>query len=324
MLHQRSLAALAAILALCTGTAPAQTGFPNKPIRFIVSFPPGGSSDLVARAMAPRMAERLGQPVLVENRAGAGGNIGIDLVAKAPPDGYTIGLGAAGALSINFSLYPNMPFDPLRDLAPVSMLAIIPIVVAAHPSVPAASVRELIALLKARPGQLSYGTTGSGSAMHLASELLKLMTDTDMLHVPYKGSAPATADLAGGQLPLAIVDLTSALPHIRSGRIKAIAVTGSRRSITAPEIPTIAEGGVPGYEADGWFGVVAPAGTPREIIARLNAEVIEALKAPDIRERLLAGGAEAATGTPEEFGSFIRSEIPKWARVIKAAGVKVN
>lgn len=323
MPRKTSLAALVTIAALWTGASLAQA-FPSKPIRFIVSFPPGGSSDLVARAMAPRLSERLGQQVIVENRPGAGGNIGIDLVAKAAPDGHTIGLGAAGALSVNISLYPSMPFDPVKDLAPVSMLAIIPIVVAAHPSLPAATARELIAYAKTQPGKLSFGTTGNGSAMHLAGELLKQMTDIDMVHVPYKGSAPAAADLAGGQLPLAIVDLTSALPHIRSGRVKAIGVTGPQRSVAAPEIPTIAESGVPDFAAIGWFGVVAPAGTPAPIIARLNAEIVDALKVPEIRERLLAGGAEPATGTPEAFGNFIKSEIPKWARVIKAAGVKLN
>ena len=298
--------------------------WPGKPIRFIVSFPPGGSSDLVARALAPRMSARLGQPVLVENRPGASGNIGMDLVAKSPADGYTIGLGAAGALSINASLFPSMPFDPVKDLAPVSLLALIPIVIAAHTSTGASSVSELIALAKARPGALSYGTTGNGSAMHLAGEMLQQMTGTSMVHVPYKGSGPAASDAAGGQLPLAIVDLTSALPHIRSGRIRALAVTGAQRSVTAPEIPTVAESGVPGFDAVGWFGVVAPAGTAAPVIARLNAEIVDGMKVPEIRERLLAGGAEPATSTPEEFGSFIRAEVPKWARVIKAAGVKLN
>jgi len=317
----RALLAAALLFAHC---ALAQAPFPSRPIRFIVSFPPGGSSDLVARALAPRMSERLGQQVLVENRPGAGGNIGVDAVAKSPPDGHTIGLGAAGALAINPSLYPNMPFDPVKDLAPVSLLALIPIVIAAHPSVGASNVKELIAAAKSQPGKLSFGTTGQGSAMHLAGEMLNLMAQISMVHVPYKGSGPAAADLAGGQLPVAIVDLTSALPHIRSGRVKAIAVTGASRSITAPEIPTVAESGVPGFDAVGWFGVVAPAGTPAPVIARLNAEIVDGMKAPEIRERLLAGGAEPATSSAEEFGRFIRSEVPKWANVIKSAGVKVN
>jgi tripartite-type tricarboxylate transporter receptor subunit TctC len=314
---------VAAALALHAPAALAQA-WPAKPIRFIVTFPPGGSSDLVARALAPRMSERLGQQVLVENRPGAGGNIGADLVAKAPADGYTIGLSAAGALSINASLYPSMPFDPVKDLAPVSLLALIPIVIAAHPSANAANVRELIAAAKARPGALSYGTTGNGSAMHLAGELLQQMTGIRIVHVPYKGSGPAAADAAGGQLPLAIVDLTSALPHIKAGRMRALAVTGAQRSVTAPEIPTVAETGVPGFDAVGWFGVVAPAGTPAPVIARLNAEIVEGMKVQEIRERLLAGGAEPATSTPEEFGAFVRAETAKWARVIKVAGVKLD
>ncbi len=311
------------ILAVLAFPAWGQT-FPSKPIRFIVSFPPGGSSDLVARGMAPRMTERLGQQVVVENRPGAGGNIGVDVVAKSAPDGHTIGLAAVGALAINPSLYAQMPFDPVKDLAPVSLLANIPIVIAAHPSTPAGNVRELVALLKAQPGKLSFGTTGNGSAMHLAGELLKMMTDTSMVHIPYKGSAPAAADLAGGQLPLAIVDLTSALPHIRAGRVKAIAVTGDARAAAAPEIPTVAESGISGFVAQGWFAVVAPAGTPAPILARLNSEVVEAMKIQELRDRLIAGGAEPATGTPEQLGALIRSENAKWARVIKAGGVKLQ
>jgi tripartite-type tricarboxylate transporter receptor subunit TctC len=311
------------VAALVSGAAGAQA-YPSKPIRWVVGFPPGGGTDIISRLIAQKMGESWGQQVLVENRPGAGGNIGMDAVAKAAPDGHTIGLGAAGALSVNVSLLPSMPFDPLKDLAPVSMLAIIPIVVAAHPSVPATDARSLIAYAKSQPGKLSFGTTGNGSAMHLAGELMKQMAEFDMLHVPYKGSAPAAADLAGGQIPLAIVDLTSALPHIRSGRVKAIGVTSASRSAVAPEIPTIAETGLPGFDAIGWFGVVAPGGTPSALIARLNAEVVEAMKAPEIRERLMAGGAEPQTSTPEEFAAFIRAEIPKWARVIKSAGVKPN
>ncbi len=323
-MNKEWIAAALAACALLAGGASGQGTYPSKPVRYIVSFPPGGSADLVSRAMAPRMAERLGQQVVVENRPGAGGNIGVDAVAKSAPDGHTIGLAAAGALAINLSLYPNMPFDPVKDLAPVSLLATIPIVIASNPSSGAASVRELIALARSQPGKLSFGTTGSGSAMHLAGELLKMMAGIDMVHVPYKGSGPAASDLAGGQIPLAIVDLTSALPHIRSGRIKAVAVTGASRTVTAPDIPTVAESGVPGFDAVGWFGVVAPAGTPAPIVARLNAEIVDALKLPEVRQRLLAGGAEPATSTPEEFGRLIRSESAKWAKVIKAAGVKLN
>jgi len=315
---------LAWLLAASALNALAQGAWPQKPIRFIVSFPPGGSSDLVARALAPRLAERLGQPLLVENRPGAGGNIGVDLVAKAPPDGHTLGLAAAGALTINPSLYPGMPFDPQKDLAPVSLLAMIPIVIVAHPSLGANSLREMLELARARPGQISFGTTGAGSSMHLAGELLEMMASVRMVHVPYKGSAPAAADLAGGQLPLAIVDLTSALPHIRAGRIRALAVTGAARAVSAPEIPTVAESGLPGFDATGWFGAVAPAGVPPAVITRLNAEIADALRAPEIRERILAGGAEPESSTPEQFAERIRSEAAGWARLIRAAGVKLN
>jgi tripartite-type tricarboxylate transporter receptor subunit TctC len=317
-------AALFAAGALCASLAAAQGGWPSKPVRFIVSFPPGGSSDLVARLLAPRLAERLGQPWLVENRPGAGGNIGVDLVAKAPADGYTVGIAAAGALTINAHLYPSMPFDPQKDLAPVSMLAMIPIVVVAHPSLGAGSLRELLALARSRPGELSFGTTGAGSSMHLAGEMLKQMAEVSMVHVPYKGSGPAAADAASGQLPLAIVDLTSALPFIRAGRLRAIAVTGAARSASAPDIPTVAESGLAGFDAVGWFGAVAPAGTPAPVVARLSAEIAEALRSRDLRERILAGGAEPEPSTPEQFAERIRSESAGWARVVRAAGLKLN
>jgi len=298
--------------------------WPAKPIRFIVSFPPGGSADIIARALAQKLSEpgSLGQQVLVDNRAGAGGNIGVDLAAKSAPDGYTIVLGAAGAIVINQSLMGGLPYDPQKDLAPISLLATIPIVLAVHPSTPANSVRELIALARSKP--LAFASAGNGTAMHLSGELFKLKAGLDLQHVPYKGSGPAVADLMGGQVPVAFVDLSSALPHIRSGRVRALAVAGGKRTITAPEIPTIAESGVPGYDAVGWFGLFAPAGTPRDIINRLNAEVRRIMQLPDVRERALASGAEPAADTPEEFAAYIRTEIPKWAEVVKVSGAKAN
>src|SRR5687768_15934492 len=258
--------------------------YPSKPIRFIVSFPPGGSSDLIARLIAPRMAERMGQQVLVENRPGAGGNIGVDLVAKAPPDGYTIGLAAAGALSSNVSLYPNMPFNPEKDLAPVSMLAMIPFFLVAHPSQPG-SVKELIAAAKARPGAIAVGYGGNGSTMHLAGELFNMMAGVKLQPVPYKGSGPVSTDVLGGQVPLGVVDVPSAIAHVRAGKMRALAVTSKRRIVAAPDVPTFEEAGVPGYEAIGWFGTVAPANTPPAVIQRLHREIVAALQDPQIRER---------------------------------------
>jgi tripartite-type tricarboxylate transporter receptor subunit TctC len=309
-------------LALACGAALAQP-YPSKPIRFIVSFPPGGSSDLIARAIAPHLSDRLGQPVVVENRPGAGGMIGVDAVAKAPPDGYTIGLAAAGALSSNISLYPSMPFHPERDLAHVSPLAMIPFFLIAHPSQPP-TLKEVIAKAKSAPGTMSFGHGGNGSTMHLSGELLNMLAGTKIQAVPYKGSGPVSADVLGGQVPLGVVDVPSALSNVRAGKLRALAVTSKRRISAAPEVPTFEEAGVPGYEAIGWFGVVAPAGTPRPIVERLNAEIRAALQDPAIRERALAAGTEPFTATPEAFTEMIREETKKWAEVIKAGGIKLQ
>jgi tripartite-type tricarboxylate transporter receptor subunit TctC len=297
--------------------------YPSKPIRFVVSFPPGGSADLVARSIAPRVAERLGQPVVVENRAGAGGNIGVDAVAKAAPDGYTIGLAAAGALAVNPSLQASMPFSAEKDLAPISMLAMIPFFLIAHPSQPS-SLKQVVENAKARPGSLAYGHGGNASAMHLSGELLKMMAGIDMQAVPYKGSGQVTADVLGGQVPLGVVDVPSAIANVKAGKLRALAVTTARRIAAAPEVPTVAEAGVPGYESIGWFGAVAPANTPAGIVRRLNREMAAALSIADVRERVLAAGAEPATGTPQEFAAFIGSETRKWAHVINTAKVRVD
>ncbi len=269
------------------------------------------------------MAERTGQPVLVENRPGAGGNIGVDAVAKAAPDGYTIGLAAAGALSVNISLYPSMPFHPEKDLAPVSMLAMIPFFLVAHPSQPA-SLRQLIDTAKAKPGTLAYGHGGNGTAMHLAGELLNMMAGISLQSVPYKGSGPVATDVLGGQVPLGVVDVPSAIAHVRAGKLRALAVTSKRRIAAAPEVPSFEEAGLPGYEAIGWFGAVAPANTPADIISRLNREIVAALSVPEIRERALAAGVEPFSNTPQEFAAMIREEIRKWAQVIRTAGIKLE
>lgn len=314
---------LALLAAAFLSVAVHAQSYPSRSVRFIVPFPPGGSSDLIARAIAPHMAERMGQPVLVENRPGAGGMIGVDLVAKAPPDGYTIGLAAAGALSSNISLYPSMPFHPEKDLAPVSMLAMIPFFLVAHPS-QASSLKQLIEAAKAKPGAIAIGYGGNGSTMHLAGELFNMMAGIKLQPVPYRGSGPVSADVLGGQVPLGVVDVPSAIAHVRAGKMRALAVTTKRRIVAAPEVPTFEEAGVPGYEAIGWFGAVAPANTPVEIINRLNREIIAALAAPDIRERALAAGAEPFTSTPQEFAAMIREETLKWAQVIRTADIKLQ
>jgi tripartite-type tricarboxylate transporter receptor subunit TctC len=313
---------LSVTLLLAAGAALGQT-YPSKPIRYIVPFPPGGSSDLIARVIAPKMSEKLGQPIVVENRPGAGGMLGVDAVAKAAPDGYTIGLAAAGALSSNVHLYPKMPFDPEKDLAPITNLAMIPFFLVANPSAPG-SIKELIAQAKAKPGALSYGHGGQGSTMHLAGELLNMLAKVNVTSVPYKGSAPVSSDVLGGTIPFGVVDVPSSIANVRAGKMKALAVTSRTRIAAAPDVPTFEEAGVPGYEAVGWFGSVAPAGTPKAIIDRLNAETRAALALPDVRERVVAAGTEPATGTPEEFAAYIREETKKWGEVIKAGNIKLQ
>jgi tripartite-type tricarboxylate transporter receptor subunit TctC len=308
------------LLALAlAGAAHAQ--WPAKPIRFIVSFPPGGSSDLVARAVAAPMSERLGQPVVVENRPGAGGNIGVDAVAKSAPDGYTIGLAATGALTVNPTLYARMPFDPQRDLAPITLLAMIPFLVVANPAAPP-TLAQTLAAAKQQP--LSYGHGGNGSAMHLSGELLKMMSGAELVPIAYKGSGPVSADVLGGQVPLGIVDVPSAIAAIKAGKLRALAVTTDRRLASLPDVPTVAEAGVPGYESIGWFGAVAPAATPSPIIERLHGEMTAALAAPEVRARVIAAGTEPLTTSPAQFAAMIRDETRKWAEVIRRAGVKLE
>ena len=313
---------LAFLLTLAATSAQAQA-WPSKPVRFIVPFPPGGSSDLISRAIAPRLTEKLGQPVVVENRPGAGGMIGVEAIARAAPDGTVIGLAAAGALSSNIHLYPSMPYHPEKDLAPISMLAMIPFFLVAHPT-QAASLKELIAKAKASPGALSYGHGGQGSTMHLAGELLNMMAAIQVQAVPYKGSGPVSADVLGGQVPLGVVDVPSAIANVKAGKLRALAVTTKRRISAAPDVPTFEEAGLPGYEAIGWFGAVAPAGTPREIVERLNSEIRAALSNADVREKSLAAGAEPFPTTPEEFATIIRDETKKWGEVVRTANIKLQ
>ena len=324
-LFARVLLACAAAASLLALPAQAQkTDYPTKPVRMVVTFPPGGSADAVVRMLVPRLNEKLGQQVVVDNRPGAGGNIGLTVVAKAAPDGYTLGVGAAGALAANPSLYAQMPFDPLKDLTPVTMLAAIPFVIVGHPSVPAKTQRELIALSKAQPGKLSIGHGGNGTAMHLTAALFGQMADVKLVEVPYRGSGPAALDVLSGQVPLAVVDLPAALQHIKAGKLIAYAVTSPQRLPMLPEVPTVAEAGLPGYDSTGWFGVVAPAGTPPAIVARLNAEINAALNDETIRTSMRNLGVEPAPGTAEAFDAYIRSETQKWAKVIKTANIKAE
>lgn len=315
------LFALLASLLWCA-LAAAQS-WPSKPIRYIVPFPPGGSSDLISRAIAPRLSERLGQPIVIENKPGAGGMLGVDQVAKAAPDGHTIGLAAAGALSSNISLYPKMPFHPEKDLAHVTPLAMIPFFLVAHPSQPP-TLREVMAAAKAQPDVLSYGHGGSGSTMHLAGELLNMLAELKIQSVPFKGSGPVSAAVLGNQIQLGVVDVPSALANVRAGKLRALAVTSKQRIAVAPDVPTFEEAGVPGYEAIGWFGVVAPAGTPGDIVQRLNQEIAAALKVPEIRKTATDAGTEPFTTSPQQFSAMIRDETKKWADVIKAGKITLQ
>jgi tripartite-type tricarboxylate transporter receptor subunit TctC len=320
----RALAAVLAGGSLLVAHAQPAAAYPNKPIRMVVTVPPGGSTDAVVRMLVPRLNEKLGQQVVVDNRPGAGGNVGLALVAKAPPDGYTLGVGAAGGLAANVSLYAQMPFDPIKDFKPVTMLAAIPFVIIGHPSVGAKTQKELIALAKAQPGKLSIGHGGNGTAMHLTAQLFAQMADVKMVEVPYKGSGPAALDVLSGQVPLAVVDLPSALQHIKAGKLTAFAVTSPNRLPMLPDVPTVAEQGLAGYDSTGWFGVVAPAGTPAPIVARLNAEITAALNDNEIKASMRNMGVEPAASSAEEFEAYIKSETQKWARVIRTAGTKIE
>ena len=311
---------VAAAVALCAAL-PASAQWPTKPIRIIVSYPPGGGADTTARLLAPRLADALKQQVVVENRSGAGGAIGGDAAAKSAPDGYTFLLDAANH-AVNPSLQGKMPFDTLKDLTPVSLLVVVPNVLVVTPTFPVNSVKELIALVKAKPGAISFASSGTGSAQHLAAELFKSQAGLFMVHIPYRGGAPAIVDVIAGQIPMFFGNMASALPHVKSGKVKALAVTGRTRSPAMPQLPTIAESGLPGYEVYEWNALFAPAGTPPDIIERVQREVVRALAVPEVRERLASLGAEPVGSTPAELEKFRRAEMGKWAAIIKRAGIK--
>jgi tripartite-type tricarboxylate transporter receptor subunit TctC len=306
----RRIAAVAGLLALVAGAAAAQP-YPSKPVRFVVPYPAGGATDILGRTVGQKLSERWGQPVVVENRAGAGGNLGSDLVAKAAPDGYTIGLGNNATHATNASLYPTMPYDTEADFAPVSLLAVVTNVLVVNPQV-----------AKAEPGRLDYASTGSGSAAHLTGELFKTAAGIEMVHVPYRGGPPAVTDLVSGQVKAMFATAPSVLPQIQAGRLTALAVTSARRQPGLPDVPTVAESGFPGFESDAWFAVFAPAGTPAGIVARLNADIRAVLAEPEVIARLKEQGFEVATSTPDELRRHVTAEIAKWGAVVKASGAK--
>lgn len=314
-------------LAWCSVAQPAwaQSGsYPERPIRFIAANAPGGGLDITARAIAPKLSAVFGQQVIVDNRAGAAGSLASDIVAKSTPDGYTIMVASLGGLAVNTNLYKGLTYHPLRDLAPVTWATSGSNVLVVHPSVPARSVRELIALAKAQPGKLSYGSSGAGNAGHLAGELFNGMAGIRMVHIPYKGGAPAMIDLLAGQIQLIFSSAPTAVPQVKAGKIRGLAVTTAKRSVILPELPTVAEAGLPGFEADNWYGVVTTMKTPRAVIDRLNTEIVRALHATDVTRLLLAQGLEVRTSTPQEFGAYMKSEFDKWAQVIKDAGIVAN
>lgn len=315
---------LAAAAAFWAVAALAQPAYPTKSIRLIIPFPAGSTADAIARVLEPALTERLRQSVVLEHRPGESGNAGIAVVAKSAPDGYTIGLGDSGTLAANASLYPKMPYHPVTDLAPVSSVAFVPFLLVANPKVSASTLGELVELARAKPAELLLGFGAQGSASHLAVELFKLMVQVQTVNVPYKETGLAAADAVSGKLPLAMVDVGSALAHLKAAKLKAIAASGARRAAGAPQVPTFAESGLTGYEATGWFGIVAAAATPPQIVARLNTDVVAALQRAEVRDRILAAGAEPAPGTPAEFGALIRAETDKWAQVVKATGVRAD
>jgi tripartite-type tricarboxylate transporter receptor subunit TctC len=323
-LSSRLIARLSAGLLTAAFAAPALAqSYPAKPVRIVVPYPPGGPNDIVARTVGQKLSEQLGQPVIVDNKPGASGNIGAESVAKSPADGYTLLLLTTGH-TINPSLYPKLGYDLEKDLAPVTQLTAGPMVVVANPSLPAKNIKELISLAKAKPGSLNFGSAGNGSSTHLAPELFSSMAGIKMNHIPYKGSAPALTDLMAGQIQVAFDFMISAMPHVKSGKIKALAVTSTIRSPAAPDLPTVAESGVPGFEVIGWNGLVVPARTPKDAVAKLNAELKKALDQPDTKERFAAQGFSATWTTPEKFGAYIESEHAKWAKVVKDSGAKID
>ena len=318
-----ALGLLALTLAALAAPLHAQT-YPAKPIRIIVAYTPAGTTDILARAVAQKMTEHWGQSVIVENRPGANGNIGTEIAARATPDGYTITMGTVATHAINNTLYPKLTWHAQKDFAPISLVAVVPNLLVVNNALAAKSVKELIAHAKTNPGKLTFGSPGNGSTAHLSMELFKTLTGTSMIHVPYKGSAGVLADVTSGQISLAMDNIPVYLPQAKAGKIRALAVSSSQRTPAAPDIPTVAEAGVPGFEAQSWFGLFAPANTPKAIVAKLSGETVRILKLPDVHERISSLGAQLVGNTPEQYVVFIKSETTKWAHVIRTAGVKLE
>ncbi len=321
-MNARILAAIA--LLLTASLAGAQSSYPNRTMRLIVPFPAGGPTDVLARALTTRLHEQMGHPIVIDNRGGASGMIGADIVAKAAPDGYTLLMGLVNTQVINSFLYSKVPYDPLKDFMPVTKTGAATIMFVAHPSLNVKSIKEFIAAAKAKPHALNFGSPGTGLPHHLAGELLKTMAGIDIIHLPYKGAAPAVADLLGGNINTAIVSLPAAYPHVKAGKLIALGVTSPQRSTVAPEVPTFAEQGLGGYDLENWYGLFAPAKTPKDIIAKLNRESIRALTSPAVKDSLGVQGFEVRTSTPEEFDAYIKAEYAKWAKIVKASGAKVE
>jgi tripartite-type tricarboxylate transporter receptor subunit TctC len=311
-----------ALAALAISAAAQPQVYPAKPLRMIVAYPPGGGTDIVGRMLAQKLGESLGQRVVVENRGGASGNIGTELAARAAPDGYTILMGNVAPNAINVSLFKDLPFDPVADFAPVSLVASTPNILVVHPSTPARTVKEVIALAKAKPGTLNFASAGTGSSSHLAGELFRILAGADIVHVPYKGAGPAMVDVLSGQVQLYFATMPAAMPHVKPGKLAPVAVTSARRSRALPGLPTIAESGVPGYEASTWYGVLAPAHTPAAVVARLHGDIVKILADAALHARLADQGFDPVGSSPEEFGAYIKSEILKWGKVIRDAGIR--
>jgi len=312
---------VAAALAMAPAPILAQE-YPVKPVRLVVPFTPGGSTDILGRLVAQKLTESLGRQVLVDNRPGAGGTIGVEIVAKSPADGYTLVMGHIGTFGVNPTLYPKLPYDAVKDFQPITLFAMIPNVLSVNPSLPARSVKDVIALARAKPGVMNYGSGGNGSAAHLATEYFKLLTRTNIVHIPYRGTAPAITDLLAGNISMIITGVPAQLGHIKSGRLRALGVATSKRLSLFPDLPTIAEAGVKGYEATQWYGVLAPANTPTPVVAKLHAAIVKALQGADVKERLASEAGEPVGNSPEEFHAFIQKEIARWAPVIKASGAR--
>jgi tripartite-type tricarboxylate transporter receptor subunit TctC len=310
--------------ALAAPLAVLAQAYPAKPIRYVVPFPPGGATDTLARAIAQKLSESMGQPVVIDNRPGAGGNIGIEAAVRSPADGYTIVTVATATVAINPTLYRNLSFDAGRDLTPVAFIAYVPNILVVNPSVPAGTLSELIAYLKANPGKVNYASPGSGNSSHLAGEMFKQRAGVEITHVPYKGDAPAFTDLVGGQVQMMFAIMVTAVPHVKSGRLKPIALAGLQRAPSLPDVPTLSESGLPGFDAGAWFGVMAPAGTPKDIVSRLNVEINKALQSQEVRDRLTPLGAAPTTMTPDQFSALVAKEREKWGKLVRDSGAQVD